>query len=72
MKNKVIIDNVLKRVKGLPEEELPVDTTIRFVLGDCELSCSIVDNELRIYKLGGGFSEVIQIIPSSSNVIKIK
>lgn len=69
---KVIIEDVVKRMGGGTEKELPEGTTIRFEIGNTKLTCESSEFGLRIYKVNdtieGG---VINIRPEGSNVIII-
>lgn len=71
---KVIIENIVARMEGKEEKELPRNTTIRFEIGKIELSCKITKDGLEIYKTDNSVERDSRIIIMSvtSNKINIK
>lgn len=68
MKTKVIIEDVVLKMDGGIEQELPVNTTIRFEYGKMSYSVSISeDGVLNIHKQDGRLS----IYPVASNTIAL-
>lgn len=70
---KVIIEDVVLKMAGGAETELPEGTSIRFEMGTTSLSCKITEHGLSIYKIDNviGDGEII-ILPHASNKIYIK
>ena len=71
---KTIIENLVIKMSGGTEKELPENTTIRFEVGNTSLSCKVNDEGLRIYKINNNGLEEdrIMTIGVSSNVLLIK
>jgi len=71
---KTIIENLVDKMDGKEETELPRNTTIRFEFGDTKLSCTLTDEGLQIYKINNNGAEEgrIMLLGQSSNVIFIK
>ena len=71
---KVIIEDVVAKMAGNKEKELPEGTTIRFEIGSTRLSCTATEDGLEIYKINDmdtGESRIITIA-CLSNKIYIK
>ena len=51
MKTKIIIEDLVSKMKGKKEKELPEGTVIRFEIGSVELSCQDNDQGHEIYKV---------------------
>ena len=68
---KVIIEDVVAKMEGKKEKELPNDTTIRFEIGSTRLSCTATEDGLEIYKItdmGTGESRIITIACFSTKI----
>jgi len=68
---RVIIEDLVAKHSDKEEQELPVDTVIRFEFDDSNyITVKHTDQGLQIYKIGQ--PGPIEIQPNSSNVIHIK
>ena len=73
---KVLVQDLVKRHKGVKEVELPTDTAIEFILDDdINIQCRIDPEEkgVRIYKISksGSKDDRAKVTAISSNVIII-
>lgn len=71
---KTIIEDLVAKMDGKPEKELPEGTTIRFEIGNTTLSCKATDEGVEIYKVNNMGSEESRIMTmgKSSNVLIVK
>lgn len=68
---KVIIEDLVAKVEGKTETELPKETVIRFEIGDMSISCEITSDGLKLYKRHWSGQETINITPINSNSIHV-
>ena len=70
---KTIIENLVDKMEGKKEVELPKGTTIRFEIGKTKLSCTITDEGLEIYKVNDGGMKESRIMTKgiSSNKVYV-
>ena len=66
---KTIIEDIVAKMEGRPETILPENTTIRFEIGNTNLSCKATEEGLEIYKVNNnGLEESrIMVIGLASN-----
>lgn len=69
---KTIIDDVVARMNGKPELQLPKNTIIRFEFNDISITCKIDSDGLRVQKTSKHRNERIVIHPSATNMVYIK
>lgn len=71
---KIIIEDLVAKMKGKPETELPKGTVIRFEIGNTQLSCTATDEGLSIYKVNNIRNEESRImtVSISSNIIYVR
>ena len=71
--NRVVIENIVKEMEGIPSPFYPESQTIRFEYNDIELTCNISNEGLRIRKSNKKTGlDTLSIEPLSTNVILIK
>ena len=70
---KTIIENLVAKMEGKPETELPEGTTIRFEIGNTQLSCKATDEGLEILKIKnmGKEERRIMTVGMSSNKLNV-
>jgi len=71
---KTIIEDLVAKMEGKPETELPEGTTIRFEIGNTRLSCKATEEGLEIYKINdmGKEESRIMTVGMSSNKLYVR